>query len=220
MLHDPEQGYPRHQPGRDQHDHHDPFSPDVQEEGELEPRRGPLHQRDAATTPQLPRAHAQKALIIGAVIGILVALQGIILTIKNASAYQEAAKYINDAKDMPTGVAENVFAITALSVVIGIVLYFIGGLIIGRVAVHRRWAFIGGFASGLVNWIIGAGLKWIPSYPDAGNTGFGSSMLGVGGGVVAALIGLILLGIFAGAISLLGGWLITRRHPYYVGYAG
>lgn len=219
-MRDQEQEYPKHQSGRGNHDHHDPFAPDIQEEGELEQKRRPVHQRDTATMPQLPRGHVQKSLIIGAIIGVLVALQGVLLTLKNADAYKEAGKYVNDATKMPLSVAETVFGITVLSLAISIILYFIGGLIIGRAAVHRRWAFIGGFVGGLVNWVIGALLKWVPNYPDAGNTGFSSNALGLGAGLVAALIGIILLGVLAGALSLLGAWLTTRRHPYYVGYSG
>jgi hypothetical protein len=219
-MRDSDQEYPKHQPGRSGNAHHDPFAPDVQE-GEIEePRRRPVHQRESATTPELPPGHARNSVIIGAIIGVLVALQGIILTVKNADAYKEAAKYINDANKMPMGVATTVFGITVLSLAISALFYFIGGLIIGRVAVHRRWAFIGGFAGGVVNWVIGAFLKLIPAYPDAGNTGFSGNMLGTGGGIVAAIIGIILLGLLAGVLSLFGAWLTTRRHPYYVGYSG
>lgn len=221
-MRDQEQEYPRHQPGRGEHEHHDPFAPDVQAEGELEdiPRRGPLHQREAATTPQLPHGHARKALIIGVILGVLVSIQGILLTFKNADTYKEAAKYVSDASKMPAGVAASLFGIFALGLAISLVIYLIGGLIIGKVAVHRRWAFIGGFVGGVVSSLIGDGLKLIPAYPNAGNTGFSGGMLGAGGGLVALLIGLVILGALAGLICLLGAWLTTRRHPYYVGYSG
>ncbi len=212
--------YPRHQPGRSEKDHHDPFASDTQSEGELEEGRSPAHQRDKATTPMLPRRHVRNSLIIGAIVGLLVALQGAMLVLLNASIYREAGKYLKNPGAMPSNVALAVFGITVLSIAIGTILYFIGGLIIGRVAIHRRWAFIGGFVGGVVSWLVSAGLKWLPSYPDAGNTGFGGGALGLGAGLVAALIGIIILGVLSGAFSLLGAWLATRRHPYYVGYAG
>ncbi|MGH2509432.1 MAG: hypothetical protein ACRDHZ_18800, partial [Ktedonobacteraceae bacterium] len=165
MLHDHEQEYPKHQPARD---HHDPFAPApaVQEEGELE-ERGPVHQRTAATTPQLPPGHVRKALIIGAILGVLVSIQGIVLTLKNADTYKQAATFINDPNNMPTGISESVFGIFFLGLVISLLIYLVGGLIIGKVAVHRRWAFIGGFVGGLVSSTIGAILKLIPAYPNA-----------------------------------------------------
>jgi hypothetical protein len=218
MLHDHEQEYPKHQPGRGEHDHHDPFAPAIQEEGELE--RGPVHQRSAATTPQLPHGHARKALIIGAILGALVSVQSVVLTLKNADTFKQAASFINDPSKMPAGIATSVLGIVVLGYVISLLIYLVGGLIIGKVAVHRRWAFIGGFVGGLVSAVIGALLNLIPAYPNAGNTGMGSSILGIGGGFVALLIGFALLGLLAGAICLLGAWFTTRRHPYYVGYTG
>ncbi len=221
-MRDPDQEYPRHQPGRGEHEHHDPFA--IQEEGELEDvprRRGrPLHQRDAATTPQLPPGHAGKAMITGVVLGALVSLQGVLLTLKNADLYKEAAKYVSTPGSEPVGIATSIFWLFLLGLAISAIIYFIGGLVIGRISVHRRWAFIGGFIGGLVSSIIGAILKQIPAYPNAGNTGFSGGMLGLGGGLVTLLIGAIILSVLAGLVTLLGGWLMTRHHPYYVGYYG
>jgi hypothetical protein len=216
-MRDEEQGYPKHQPGRGERNHHDPF--EIQDEGELEdyPRRGPVHQRETISTPELPPYHARKALIIGIVLGVLVSLQGVILTLINASVYKEAAKYMTSA--MPLGLASTLVGIFFLGLAISTLIYLIGGLIIGRVSVHRRWAFIGGFVGGVVSSILGALLKFIPGYPNAGNTGFSGGLLGMGGGLAALLISTIILGVLAGLVCLLGGWLMTRRHPYYVGYS-
>lgn len=217
-MRDPDQEYPRHQPGRGEHEHHDPFA--IQEEGEMEePRRGPIHQRDRASTPELPRGHARKALITGVVLGALVSLQGILLTLKNADTYREAAKYVQ-SNNMPLSLASAIFGIFVLGLVISAVIYLIGGLIIGRISVHRRWAFIGGFVGGVVSSIIGDILKLIPSYPNASNTGMSGGLLGLGGGFVALIISAVILGVIAGLICLLGAWITTRRHPYYVGYSG
>ena len=218
-MRDPEQEYPKHQPGRGEHEHHDPFA--IQEEGEMEdhPHQGPVHQRERASTPQLPHGHARKALIIGVVLGALVSLQGILLTLKNADTYKEAAKYVQN-NNMPLGLASAIFGIFVLGLVISVFIYLIGGMIIGRVSVHRRWAFIGGFVGAVVSSIIGDILKLIPSYPNAGNTGASGGLLGFGGGFAALIISAIILGVIAGLISLLGAWITTRRHPYYVGYSG
>ena len=218
-MRDPGQEYPRHQSGHGEHEHHDPFA--IQEEGELkEPqRRGrPLHQRHAATTPQLPPGHARKAIITGIVLGVLASLQGVLLTLKNADLYKQAAKYVPSAE--PVGLAGQIVGIFFLGLAISVLIYFIGGLVIGRISVHRRWAFIGGFIGGAVSSVIGAILKQIPAYPNAGNTGFGGGMLGIGGGLVTLIVGTIILSVLAGLVTLFGGWLMTRRHPYYVGYYG
>lgn len=219
-MRDQEEEYPRHQPGRGTHDHHDPFETDTENEGELgdRPRRAPLHQREAATTPELPHRHASKALIAGLVLGALVSLEGVLLTLKNADIYHQAAKYMTS--DMPLSLATTILWIFLLGLAISTLIYLFGGMIIGRIAVHRRWAFIGGFAGGVFSSIVGALLKLIPSYPNAGNTGFSGGLLGFGGGFVALLISTILVGVLAGLVTLLGAWLTTRHHPYYVGYNG
>ncbi|HLG75723.1 MAG TPA: hypothetical protein VKX46_04875, partial [Ktedonobacteraceae bacterium] len=133
-MRDQEQEYPRHQPGRGAHEHHDPFA--IQDEGELEDRpRGPMHQREQATTPELPPGHARKALITGVVLGVLVSLQGILLTLKNADTYKEAAKYVQ-SNNMPLGLASTIFGIFVLGLVISAIIYLIGGMVIGRISVH------------------------------------------------------------------------------------
>ncbi|TMD42781.1 MAG: hypothetical protein E6I90_12375 [Chloroflexi bacterium] len=41
---------------------------------------------------------------------------------------------------------------------------------------------------------------------------------GVVGGLLVSLIFLLVWGIIGGLASLLGAWLATRKHPYYIGY--
>jgi hypothetical protein len=219
-MRDRNQEYPVHQPGRGQSSHHDPFAPTVQGEGELEdqPKQHAVHQREEASMPQLPRGHATKALIGGLILGGLVSLQGVILTYKNADLYREAAKYTMTT--MPTSLALSIFWIFLLGLGISLVIYLLGGLIIGKIAVRRRWAFIGGFVGGVFSSLIGAGLKYIPGYPNGGTGSGVTSPLGVGQGLVALIIGVIVLGVVAGLVTLLGSWVVTRRHPYYVGYSG
>ena len=234
-MYDPDQEYPRHQHGsrdqdrdhdrdrdRDDHQHHDPFA--IREEGELEeekrPRRGRfMHQREEATLPELPHRHGSKAVLIGAIAGLLSSAQGIVLTLANSDLYRQAAGYMSMGQE-PASLAAAIAGLFFLGLGISTLIYFIGGLIIGRVAVHRRWAFIGGFVGGAISEAIGAILKQIPSYPNAGNTGFSGGALGIGGGLIALLIGIVLLSILTGLVSLFGAWLTTRRHPYYVGYGG
>ncbi len=58
------------------------------------------------------------------------------------------------------------------------------------------------------------------SLPGSRNTGFSGGLIGFGGGLITALIILLLLALLAGLFGFLGAWLATRRHPYYVGYDG
>lgn len=217
-MRDQEQEYPKHQPGRVTHDHHDPFAPDVQEEGELEPRGHPVHQREVATTPEIPYGHARKALIVGLIAGILYEVGRVVITLTYADTYREGTKYL--LTDMPTSLSLTLTGLGALGYLIGIVFFFLGGLLIGRIAVLRRWAFIGGFVGGVLCAIISSLLQQIPSYPSATHTGFSGGFVGISGGLIVLLIYSLILCLITGGLTWVGAWLSTRRHPYYVGYSG
>ncbi len=215
-MRDREQEYPSHQSGSREYSNHDPSEVDAESEGDMTDWDS-IHQPSSATNSQLPQGYVWKALLIGVIAGILASAQGVIIILANSQVYLNANRSINSAS-APLGPALTILGLTALSVIISAIIYFIGGLITGRIVVRRRWAFFGGFAGGVVSSIIGAILKLIPSYPNAGNTGFSGGLLGVGGGLIALIIGLIILGVLAGLVSLFGAWLTTRHHPYYFGY--
>lgn len=217
-MRDQEQEYPKHQPGRGTHNHHDPF--EIQEEGELEeqPRHGPLHQRETVTTPQLPHARGRKAVIAGIAAGLIYEVARVAITLANADLYRKGATYT--VTEMPAGLAATLSGLGALGYAVAVVAFFIAGLVIGRISVHRRWAFIGGFVGGLFCCVVGSILQQIPAWPSATHTGFSGGLAGLSGGLAVLIIFSAVGSLFIGLVSLLGAWLTTRRHPYYVGYAG
>ena len=156
-------------------------------------------------------------LSISLVAGILVAIINVVFTLVNAPLYQQAASYASHPNQMPLNVASAIFGIFLITSVIGLIIYFIAGFIIGRVAVARRLGFYAGFLASVISLIIGYIIQQIPNYPGSLNTGF-SNPLKAGGGIIAALIFLIIAGLIGGLLSWLGARLATRRHPYY--YAG
>jgi hypothetical protein len=86
--------YPLHQP--EHNEHHHPLegqaTPSPEQErptGPLEQR--PLHQREIASSPQLPGGRLRKTLIAGVIIGFLCAAQGIVIVLANAALYQSAS---------------------------------------------------------------------------------------------------------------------------------
>jgi hypothetical protein len=153
-------------------------------------------------------------LSISLVAGILVAIISIVFTLVNASLYQQAARYANHPNQMPLNVASAIFGIFVITGVIGLIIYFIAGFITGRVAVARRFGFYGGFIASAIAQIIGYIAGQIPNYPGSLNTGF-SNPLKAGGGIIAALIFLIIAGLIGGLLGWLGARLATRRHPHY-----
>src|SRR6266516_4275057 len=218
-MRDPYQEFPVRQPRRD--GHRRPFDDqtdedikdreDFQEPAQAGP--GPLHQREVSGTPRLPRGVLRKTLLIGVVAGVLAALQGIIFTLANASLYHTVSTIPQDK--LTLSLAEAVFGLVCLTFFISILIYFIAGFIIGKVAVERRIGFIGGFMAGAVTSILGFVVQQIPGYPNARSTGLSGGLIGLGGSLITSLIFLAILGAIAGLMSLIGAWLATRRHPYY-----
>lgn len=216
--------YPLHQPENVGRERHDPFDAQTEPElGEEKPRRrsrAPLHQREQIDTPQLPHGRLRNALIIGAIFGILSAAQNIIITLVILAPILE-----DFAKATKGSVTYNAlaFQITGFGVLIffiSLVLYFIGGLIAGRVAVHRRLGFIAGFLAGAIYYVVAIfAVRYIQGYP--GNlASSGGDPLATTAGIILVLVILIITGLIGGGMGLLGAWLATRRHPFYVGYAG
>ncbi len=156
-------------------------------------------------------------LSVSLVAGMLVAIISIVFTLVNAPLYQQAASYAKHPNQMPLNVASSIFGLFVLTGVIGLIIYFIAGFIIGRVAVARRLGFYGGFVASAIAQIIGYIVEQIPNYPGSLNTGFGSNPLKAGGGIVAALIFLVVAGLIGGLLGWLGARIATRRHPHYFG---
>ena len=179
--------------------------------------RGSMHQRQKPTQPALPAAGARKMLSISLVAGIIAAVINIVATLVNAPLYQQAASYANHPSQMPLNVASAVFGLFVLTGVIGLINYFIAGFIIGRVAVARKFGFFGGFVASAIAQIIGFIVQYIPNYPGKINSGISSNPLNIGGGLITALIILVLVALIGGLLGWLGAKLATRRHPFYVG---
>ncbi len=219
--------YPLRQPRRGSH--HDPFDADTEADDDLQqerdarrPRttryqtRGPLHQRELPTTPHLPPHHMRDTLIIGVIAGIVVALQGIIITLVNAPAYN-SVKAVAQSQ-LTLSQAGALVALFCLTTFISLVIYFIAGFVTGKKAVDRRLGFLAGFVAAVVANIIGYLVHLIPQYPDTTTPGFNGGPGGILGGLVGALILLVVTGLVAGAIGYLGARIATRRHVYYTGY--
>lgn len=194
-----------------------PFDNDTDILPESPLRRGPMHQREKPVSPALPAGGTGKMLGISLVAGILVGILNIVFTLVNAPLYQQAASYANHPSQMPLNVASAVFGLFVLTSVIGLIIYFIAGFITGRVAVARKFGFFGGFVASAIAQIIGFIVGQIPNYPGKINSGVSSNPLNIGGGLITALIILVLVALIGGLLGWLGAKLATRRHPFYVG---
>ena len=86
-------------------------------------------------------------LIIGAIVGVLCEAQSILIIYLNASTFDTVSR-LKDKTPYP--VALTALGINVLTFFIGLLLIFIGGFFVGRIAVQRRLGFVAGFIAGLI----------------------------------------------------------------------
>ncbi len=157
----------------------------------------------------------RKTLLIGVIAGAVAALQGIIITLANASLYHTVSTTPQDK--LTLSLAGTVFGLFCFTLFISLLIYFVAGFITGKVALERRMGFLAGYVAAAVSYILGFLVQQIPGYPGARATGFSGGLIGLSVGLIASLILLAISGAIAGLVSLAGAWLATRKHPkYYV----
>ena len=110
-----------------------------------------------------------------------------------------------------------VVGVQSLNFFVSLLIFFIAGFVVGKIVARRSLGFFAGALSGATLYIATFLVSFIPTYP--GNTtleGIGGAGI-VGSGIVISLVFLCIWSIIGGLVSLLGSWLATRKHPYYVG---
>jgi hypothetical protein len=219
-MRDANQQYPLHQPGGN--GRHQPFDDDTEDEFDdedvlqepVQPGRGPFHQREVPSSPQLPPNRFTKSLIIGLIAGVIGATQSVVLTLVNSSTYQA---YVTSStqQSVQNAIAFTLFGLACLTFSISMLICFIAGFITGKVAVLRKMGFLTGFVAGAIIYALSFLLNYIPGYPTHLVSGGGSGLIGAGSGIVVSLIFLFVWGVIGGLVSLAGAWLAARKHPYY-----
>ncbi|MDQ6661125.1 MAG: hypothetical protein M3Z24_09190 [Chloroflexota bacterium] len=223
------QGEPDEQP-QQQHKHHlhpmeeeevQPSRREREEEEYVErPQRRGIRQREEVITPQLPERRFKNALIAGLIAGIIAAIVSIIIAIANSGAYQQAADYVakKGGGSVPVDLAFKIAGFAFLSWVIAAIVFVIAGFAVGKISVHRRLGFLAGFVGGIVYYGISVITSYIPSYPGNAHTANSMNAGLVLGGIGVTLLIFAIWGVIGGLFSVLGSWIATRRHPYYIGY--
>lgn len=220
-MRDSEQEYPPHQPQRGSH-RRPPDERDYEDDldDQPAPAKGAAARSSsaavAAPAARLPRDRMRNMLIIGVIAGFLCIAQSVIITLINAPTYHayDTAK----SQAVLNALSLNIAGLALLTFVITVLICLIAGYIAGKVLVQRRLAFFAGFIAGLIYYGISFLTGYIPGYPGnrppgtSAATGTGSVL----GSVIFVLILFLVWGIIAGLFSLLGSWIATRRHPYYV----
>jgi len=136
----------------------------------------------------------------------------VVITYLYAPTYREAVRL---GDKMPLQTAYLLFWAGIICYVAELVIAFVVGIIVGRLAVRRVLGFYAGLLVSAISYIGSVTVHYIPGYPDALG-GSGSSS----GSAVLAAIGFLLLvlafrSLIGGLLGLWGTWLASRRHPYY-----
>ena len=222
-MQDSEEGYPLHQPqDRVEKGHQLPFDnkgePVLEKKYTPPPPVGPVHQREQVTTPVLPPHRFRNALIIGVIAGVFCVAQSIVITLSNTSTYH--AYDITKDTAVKSALAFTIFGFAALTFFISLVILCIAGFIAGKIVVQRRLGFLAGFLAGIITYAFSFITNIIPNYPGVQHTASSTASNGATPFFVflVPLVFLLVWGVIGGLVSLLGTWLATRKHPYYIGY--
>ncbi len=164
----------------------------------------------AERAARLPERGLRYALITGVIMGVLVALLNVVLILLSAGLFREAhQQVVHDA--LTVRVALLLASIFGVSWLLAIVVAFVGGLILGRIAVRRRLGFLAGALGGVLYSLILWPISFIPAYP--GNLG-GPATLDAGS-LVLELVWCLLWGLGGALVCLFGAWVASARHPHY-----
>ncbi|MBA2677862.1 MAG: hypothetical protein H0U76_05645 [Ktedonobacteraceae bacterium] len=168
-------------------------------------RRAPL------APPLLPKNGLQYALGIGIGAGLLTAIIGVLITLLNASTFQDAARL---QEKMPLSVAQTIAGLNCLSYFLALLVCFGAGYLAGRVAVRRLFGFYAGALAGAITYLGGIVTQYIPNYP--GHIASASTAGAVAGGIFFLITLLLIYAAIGGLMGLWGARTVTRKHPYYL----
>jgi hypothetical protein len=178
----------------------------------LVPLRASRFQHSTPVSFSLPGRGLSSALIAGAIAGAFSALLTILIILINTGTFHAASLQI--ALDRLTVKTALVLAVLELlTFVLGLLIGFATGLVMGRMAVRRWYGFLAGMCAGATYSLITFLVSLLPGYP--GNLTANNAPMTTIHLVISFLL-LCLWCIGGGLISLLGTWTTTVRHPYYM----
>lgn len=169
----------------------------------------PLSEFEDAAEFYLPANRIRWAIIIGGIAGLLCAVESVIVTLANASLYQQALK-------TPASFAGVIAGLACVTFLLSLVIYFVAGYIMGKVVVERRMGFLAGLIAGAVTYAASFLKQYIPNYPGNQPASGPANAGAILGGLLVILVFLVVNALIGGLLAWLGARVATRRHPYYV----
>jgi hypothetical protein len=157
----------------------------------------------------LPRNGLTRAILIGFVGGVVALAVSIGIVVFHASLFNEGARL---GDNMPLEVASAISSWSLVGVAVDIIVAFVVGLFVGRVAVKRSRGF---WAGAIVGFVIQFGIfvaQYIPGYPGVIS---GNGMTSLIQRVLGFVTSIFFYALFGGLLGWLGTRIVTRKHPYY-----
>ena len=176
---------------------------------DLIPQRASRSRHPTPVSFSLPRRGLSSALIAGAIAGVLAALLTILIILTSAGTFHAARLQIAvDRLTVKTALA--LVALELLTFVLGLIISFVTGVVMGRITVRRRLGFLAGMCAGATYYLITFLVSLLPGYP--GNLIANTAPMTMIPLVISFLL-LVLWSLGGGLVSLLGTWVTTVRHP-------
>ena len=104
-------------------------------------------------------------------------------------------------------------ALELLMFLLGLIISFVTGIVVGRIAVRRRLGFLAGMCAEGIYFLITFLVSLLPGYP--GNLIANTAPMTTIPLVISFLL-LCLWSMGGGLVSLFGAWVATVRHPSYL----
>ncbi|HEY4035446.1 MAG TPA: hypothetical protein VGL94_15930 [Ktedonobacteraceae bacterium] len=161
---------------------------------------------------QLPSHGLLYALSAGVLGGLLAALIPIAITFMNASLYYEASR---QADKMSYNLALTLTGLACLSSFIDLVLSFVVGYIVGRIAVLRKLGLLAGALVGAITYLGNSIPLYLPNYPGKIVSTTPPSSGNIFAGILTIIFILLIYSAVGALMALWGTWTVTRKHPYY-----
>lgn len=164
---------------------------------------------------ELPEDGARYTFIAGLAGGLALALINIAIIMANSTAFRQVSQAAGTTANVSNAVASFVGALQCVVLLIGAIICFFTGFLVGKKVIQRRSGFYAASLVGLLLFLSNTILNFFPASPTHTIVSAPTSGPGVAIGVMFLIILAVIFGCVAGLIGLLGARIATNKHPYY-----
>ncbi len=162
---------------------------------------------------RLPSRGLLYTLIVGVLGGLIAASIPVVITLMNASLYQETSHLALMTNKLSPGQMNTVWTtveLGCLGTFIDLLLSFVVGYIVGRIGVLRRRGFLAGALVGAITYLGNAIVLYLPNYPNRIAPTKPPSSGAIFIGILTTIVIFLIYSAIGGLIALWGAWTATR----------